>query len=180
MNSEEVKKIENIFRSSESHDELFDAFQGALRINLTDPEIYKILIANQALSTDEIKMFAEKLIKEFPEIAFDLLMWTGKILENKSGNYNHLEESFNYYRRAGSSKPESGIPLLNILNLYNYDIDLPANGIIIELCEKSMDAVSRKSEVYYALSAHYKRCGDRLREIKYFALAEKSLAKEGE
>jgi len=178
MNSEEVRKIEEMFRSSESHDELFDAFQGAMRIKLTDLESYKILLANPVLSPDEIKMFAEKLLKEMPEDSFSLLMWTGKIFESHPDIYNRMEDAFNYYSRAALHQPDLSAPLLRLLNLYNYDIEFPLNGKIIDVIEKSIEAVERKSDLYYSLSSHYKKCGDKRREVAYLGLAEKAARKE--
>ncbi len=178
MNGDEIKKIENTFRASDSHDELFDAFQNALKINLSDIGVYKILIANPALSPDEIKMFTEKLIKEYSSHAFDLLMWSGKIFENKPELYNQPEEALKYYSRAWNDKPTSSTPLLKILNLYNYDIQLSSNKTIIDLVENSVAAVDDKSRVYYALSDHYRKTGDKMREIRYFALAEKASERE--
>ena len=59
---DEIKKnIENVFRGSSSSDELFDYFQEALKHQTNDIGLYKMLLGNPALSSDELKMFAEKL-----------------------------------------------------------------------------------------------------------------------
>jgi hypothetical protein len=123
-------------------------------------------------------MFTGKLIREFPESSFDLLMWTGRIIEHKAGNFSHAEEALDYYRRALHIKPDSSQPPISILNLYNYEIDYPANRIIVEIVENSAAAVEKRSTVYYALSEHFKKCGDRMKEIRYFALAEKALERK--
>ena len=178
MNLDDLKKFEEIFRNSKSSDELFDAFQGAVKINLCDLQTFKILLANPTLSPDEIKMFTEKLIKEIPNESLDLLLWTGKILENHPDNSNYLEDALIYYRRAISTKPNFNEPLLRILNLYNYEIELPINRKILEIVEELVTAVDQKSKVYYALAHHYKKCGDSKSEAKYIALAEKSAKRE--
>ena len=178
MNLDDVKKIEETFRNSKSPDELFDTFQNAININLGDLETFKILLANPTLSPDEIKMFTEKLIKEIPNKALDLLLWTGKVFENHPDNYKHLEDAFSYYHRAISLQPNSHEPFLRLLNLYNHEIEFPTNQKILDVIDESVAAVDRKSKVYYALANHYKRCGDSKLEAKYIALAEKSAERE--
>lgn len=171
---EELNKIESIFRNSTSPDFLFDAFQEAIKLKTTDPEIFKILLGNPALSTDEIKMFVEKLIKEFQLHAYDLSIWAAKIFEHKDDYTNSLEDAVHYYKRAHDYKPNSFEPLLSILSLYNYDLDLPTNKVILEFVETRIPTVQFKSKVYYALAEYYKKIGDKQLEVKYFALAERS------
>lgn len=169
-----LNEIENIFRNSASPDILFDTFQETIKIKIKDPEIFKILLGNPALSTDEIKMFVEKLIKEFPGHSHELTIWAAKIFEHKNGYDNSLEDTIHYYKRAHDYKPDSPEPLLSLLSLYNYELDLPTNKIILEFVEKEISTVEIKSSIYYSLAEHYKRTGEKQLEIKYFALAERS------
>jgi hypothetical protein len=178
VNSDDVKRIEDTFRNSKSSNELFDAFQEAIKSKLCDLEIFKILIANPILSVDEIKMFTEKLLKETPGNALDLLLWTGKVLENHPDNYYHLEDTILIYQRAIAHKPTSHEPLLRLLSLYSHEIDLPTNQKILNLIDESIAAVDQKSKVYYALAKHYKKCGDPKLEKKYLYLAEESVKRE--
>lgn len=171
---EELNKIENIFRNSTSPDFLFDAFQEAIKLKVKDPEIFKILLGNHALSTDEIKMFVEKLIKEFPSHAHELSIWAAKIFEHKDDYHNSLEDAVHYYKRAHDYKQDSFVPLLNLLTLYNYEFALSINKNIIELVEDRISSISLKSKIYYALADHYKKIGDKQLEMKYFALAERA------
>jgi tetratricopeptide (TPR) repeat protein len=178
LNLGEIKRIEETFRNSKSSDELFDAFQDAIKLNISDIGVFKILLANPMLSPDEIKLFTEKLIKEMPDSSFELLIWAGKIFENHTDYFNNVIEALLYYERAISSRPESHEPLLNLLNLYNYEMNLPINQKIFDSIDKSISSVNRKSKIYYALAKHYKKCGNTKMEIKYLELAEKSAAKE--
>lgn len=171
---EELNKTENIFRNSTSPDFLFDAFQEAIKLKVKDPEIFKILLGNHALSTDEIKMFVEKLIKEFPSHAHELSIWAAKIFEHKDDYHNSLEDAVHYYKRAHDYKQDSFVPLLNLLTLYNYEFALSINKNIIELVEDRISSISLKSKIYYALADHYKKIGDKQLEMKYFALAERA------
>ncbi len=171
---EELNKIESIFRNSTSPDLLFDAFQEAIKLKVKDPEIFKILLGNPALSTDEIKMFVEKLIKEFSNNAHEFSIWVAKIFEHKDDYHNSLEDAVHYYKRAHDYKPDSFAPLLNLLSLYNYELALPINKNIIELVEDRISSIRLKSKIYYALADHYKKIGDKQMEVKYFALAERA------
>lgn len=179
MNEEAVKKIENIFRNSASSDELFDTFQAALDEKFVDPEIFEILLGNPTLSPDEIKMFTEKLLKEFPDNAFILCMWTAKVFGTFSEDYERLEDALAYYNKASLLQPTEHEPHLKILGLYNYDLDLPTNYKVISTVESSIPPVNFKSKIYYALSEHYKKTGDLDHASKYLALAEKAAEREG-
>ncbi len=178
MNLDEIKRIEDTFRNSASSDELFDAFQNAIKMKLRDIGTFKILIANPTLTPNEIKMFTEKLLNEIPSNSFDLLLWTGKVFENHPHNYRHLEDTISIYQRAIAHKPSSHEPLLKLLNLYNHELDLPTNRKILSLINESIDFVNRKSKVYYALANHYKKCSDPNLEKNYLRLAEESAKKE--
>ena len=178
MNNDEVNKIEKTFRNSTSSDELFDAFRDALKLNLSDLGLYKILLANPTLSTDEVKLFTEKLIKEISAASFDLSMWAGKVFENRTDYFNNVQDAFFYYERALSHKPDSYEPLLSLLNLYNYEMNLPLNQKIFDIIGRSVSSVTLKSKIYYALSNHYKKCGNSNLEIKYYALAERASENE--
>lgn len=178
MDSKRIKEIENVFRNATSSDELFDAFQEALELNLNDLEIFKMLLANPALSADEIKMFTEKLIKEFPINAFDLCMWTAKVFENDQLDPHRLEDAIQYYSRANFIEPSLSEPLTQMLGLYNYGIDVLANRKILDIVESRVKSVKKKSEVFYVLADHYKKVGNIERAAKYLALAERSAERE--
>ena len=179
MNEEKFKKIENTFRNSTSPDELFDALQDALNEKLDDPEMFKILLGNSALSSDEIRMFTEKLIREYTASAYDLSMWIAQVFGNFSDDYQKLEYALNYYIKATIIQPGNFEPFLKILSLYNYDVDLPTNYKIVEAIESGIALVHLKSKIYYAFSDHYKKIGNLDLAAKYLALAEKATEKEG-
>ncbi|MEW5843853.1 MAG: hypothetical protein AB1775_11390 [Bacteroidota bacterium] len=179
MKEEAIRKIENIFRNSISSDELFDTFQDALNEKFEDPEIFEILLGNPALSPDEIKMFTEKLIKEYPGSSFTLCMWTAKVFGSFSENYERREDALTYYIKASLQMPTEFEPYLRILNLYNYDLDLPTNDKIVGIVESGIPPVNFKNKIYYVLSEHYKKIGDLENASKYLALAEKAAEREG-
>ena len=170
---QDKQKIENIFRNSSSPDELFDAFHTALKLKIKSADTFKILLANPTLSPDEVKMFTEKLIREQPGNAFEFNMWTGSVFENFISDYERLEDTLEYYKRAIFHKPNACEPLLKLLNLFNYEIDLPSNSRIINIIQDSVAATDQKSKVYYALANHFRKTGNNRMEVKYLALAEK-------
>jgi tetratricopeptide (TPR) repeat protein len=175
---QEHERIENIFRYSSSSEELFDAFQEALRHRIKSLDSFKILLANPSLNPDEIKMFTEKLITDIPQKAYDINLWTAKIFENYLTEYDRLEDCINYYQRAHLHQPTLHEPLLKLLNLYNYDLDYPSNRKILNLIEDCVASVKYKSKVYYALANHYRRIGDNRMEVKCLSLAEKEAGNE--
>ncbi|GBD89404.1 hypothetical protein BMS3Abin04_00109 [bacterium BMS3Abin04] len=173
-------KIESIFRNSNSSDELFDALITSLDHNLSDIDLYKILLANPTLSKDEIIMFTEKLGKEFKKYSSDLYLWTANIFENNCEDYEYLEQAVQYYKKAGLANPTDETPYLNLLNLYNSDFETPANKQILNIIDEGIDKVKKKSKVYFALADHYKKAGNINLQKKYLSLAEKSARLENQ
>ncbi|MGE5439432.1 MAG: hypothetical protein ACM3UR_06200, partial [Bacteroidota bacterium] len=99
MESKLKLDLEKIFREATSSGELFDSFQKAIKHKLKDAELYKILLSNISLSPDEIKMYTEKLCREYGDIRYDIYMWAANILESMHAG-EHLETAFEYYRKA--------------------------------------------------------------------------------
>ena len=180
MNDEHIIKIETAFRCANSFDELFDSFREALKIGLSDMNIYRILLSNPKLSPDEIKIFAEKLIKEFSANSFMLSLWTAEIFENYPNIREGVDEAIHYYSRAIHYLPSSHKPLLGLLNLYNYETDFITNKKIVDLINSTLPTVDLKSKVYYALADHYKKTGNVQLATIHLALAEKAAEREKE
>lgn len=172
------KKIEFIFRNSAVPEELFDSFREALNFRIEDISLYKILLANPALNTDEIKMYTEKLLKEFPETAYQLCMWTAKVFENHINEYEQLEYAILYYTKACQYNLFSNEPYLALIKLYNTDIELPSNKKILDLIEFGITVVNKKSEIYLALADLYKKMNDLTKASKYLALAARASEEE--
>lgn len=178
MNEEKKITLENIFRQSDSSDKLFDAFQQALENNLLEAEIYKVLIANPALSSDEIIMFTEKLCREFPDKKFEYYIWTAQVFENKSLSQENTLQAMNYYTKSAETEPTNFSPYISLLNLYNYDMDVSSNDKILRFVEDGVRKAHKKSRIYYALANLYKKLGDIQNEAKNYALGEKSSQRE--
>jgi len=180
MKDKLYKTIESTFQNSTSRDELFDAFGDALKYNISDFELYKILLANPVLSADEIKMYTEKLLKEISLSTYHILMWTAKIFETRSSNISELIDSVNYYERAMNTRRTEHESLLALLNIYNYDVETEVNRRILNLVENGVRNVFIKSKVYYALANLYKHLNNIKTASNYLALAERSVEFERE
>lgn len=164
MTKEDLRKI---FVDSSSSDELFDAFAESLKMNIDDFEHYKPLLANPALSIDEVKMFAEKLSREIKNKIFEIYLWTGEIFFDRNLNY----DAFNYFVKSFELDTTNHIPLLSIANLYNYDFDLSLNKTILDYITTNISTVHKKSKVYFLIANIYKKIGDYLNSAKFNALA---------
>jgi tetratricopeptide (TPR) repeat protein len=178
MENVHYNKIELVFRNSNSPDELFDAFGEALKHNITDLELYKILFGNPTLSFDEIRMFAGKLFKVLSENRFELCMWIAKISENKDYDLLSIEFAIDYYVKAIELSPASFEPLVELIKLYNTELELSYNKKIIELVDMYIPAINYKSKVYFALADLYKKTNNLNVASKYLALANISAERE--
>lgn len=165
-------EIETIFRESSSSEELFDAFDNALKLRIRDAELYKILLSNPSLTRDEVKLFAEKLCREFHDISYDICLWVAKIFETAS-TPDAIETALNYYRRAIDFKSDDYKPYLQILKLYNQDIDFPPKEKISGILKKGLSEVQRKSKLCFGIADFYRKMNDAEMNRKYMVLASK-------
>lgn len=174
MKKERLKdNIEEIFRNSDSHNELFDAFETAVNNKINDEDLYKILIWNKALTADEVTMFSEKLCREFPEMRFKICFDTGKILEATSSGGDNLERALLYYGKSAEADPSSFLPYAAVAGMYNKDLNIPQLERVIAFLLQGMDLVSRKSKVCFDLAFLYKNNGNQKKEKEFQRLGEK-------
>lgn len=168
------KEIEKIFLSANSNDVLFDTFRLALQHQISDPEIYRALLANPTLKKEEITLFTDTYCKEFPENAYDIYLWAASIIESKEIPTETCEKAFTYYLKAVNYKPESPTPYIGMLNLFNYDFNLETNKKIIESVDKGLKEVDNKRPVYLKLAEHFKNLGNEQKREKCIRLANKN------
>lgn len=174
------KDIENIFRTATSSDEIFDALILALNKRIKNLELYKILLANNSLSKEELIMFTEKICGEFSDFSYELYNWLAKILENNLFDIRSLESALYYYQKAFLIKPAQHAPLLSAFCLYNYELNLPVNFSILQFVSNGISSVEKKSEVYQKLSEHFMKTNNLELSKKYAGLAEQSRRKENQ
>ncbi len=180
MTGELILRLENTFRNSNDTNELFDAFIDAMRHNIKDVDLFKILLANPVLSKDELIMYTEKLCKELEENSYEICLWTAGIFENNCEDYDCLNNAIRYLEKAIDTKPEQHKPFLHLLELYNLDFEVPTNETILNIVHSKIDGVRKKSKVYYALADLYKKLGNVEQQRKYFGLAERCAIRENQ
>jgi len=173
-----IKELKNIFLTSNSPDELFDAFSLTIKARIRDPELYRTLLWNKALSPDEISMYAEKICREFPDLAFKIYSWVGEIFASISTYGTHHEKAYMYLLKAAEANKESCDPLIAITKLYSKELNVPSISKVIEAAEKGIETVESKSKLCFALSQLYRRIGNFTKEKDYQKLGEK-YQKEG-
>jgi tetratricopeptide (TPR) repeat protein len=166
------KKIETVFRCSNSSDELFDTFRTAIDNDINDEELYKILLWNKTLSPDEIGMYAEKLCREYPDLSFKVYYDVAKILEANSVYGSNHDLALKYYKKAASVHPASFLPYTAVAAMYNKDLNLPRFEKVTDFLIQGMDMVERKSKICFNLVNLYKKKGNREKERKFQKLGE--------
>lgn len=174
------KDLEKIFRTSSSNNELFDAFQYAINNEIGTHELFKILLANPTLNTDEIKMYTETLANIFKDSASEVYSWTGIILESYANSPPEIEEAISYFLKSWNADKENHEPLINIINMYNFDYDTTYNNLIIEAAKKGAELVKYKSRVYFALAELHEKRGEIELKRKHMLLAEQAAKKENQ
>lgn len=165
--------IEEVFVTSSSTDELFDAFRVALYNKVNDEELYKRLLSNKALSTDEITMYAEKICKEFPELCYPVYFWVGQIFSSISSYSMHTDKAFYFLKKAAAHDASNEAPYIEIIQMYNKDLDYPPLEDIINLVQDRIKTAEKKSRICFKLSRLYKELGNVEEEKTYQKLGER-------
>lgn len=153
-------EIREIFNNSKNFNDIFDAFDSAVRQGVDDIEIYRLLFWNDSLSTDELLLFGEKLAREYRHIAYDVFMWLANVLEVLYGKKDNYELALTYYQKAAAIKPDEPDPYLDACDLYNPDIDIPPIKYLIEFLKVGLEFVYNKKSLCQRLSILYKISGD--------------------
>jgi tetratricopeptide (TPR) repeat protein len=167
------KEFETVFRTSVSADELFDYFRLAIDYKIRDASLFKILLWNKALSTDEVCMFAEKICKTYPNIAYQIYYWVGQIFSSISVYGEYYETAFDYYKKAASKNDSAHEPYVAVTKIYNNELDLPKFDRLTSFIQKGIESADKKSKVCFAAAKLYKRKGDYEKVHSYQRLGEK-------
>jgi len=152
--------IRAVFANSADFNQLFDAFEEALAQGLRDIELYRILFWNNSLSPDELRMFGEKLSREFPELAYETFLWLANVFEVTYSAYDNFELAMFYYRKAASMKPEDPDPYVRACDCYDPDLNIPPLQLLIDFLKAGLQTVKNKQVLYFRLSNLYQMKGD--------------------
>lgn len=153
-------EIQHIFNNSKNFNELFDAFDSALKQGIDDVELYRILFWNESLGTDELILFGEKLARQYRHLAYDVYMWLANIFEVLFGKNDNFELAIAYYQKAAAIRPQEPDPYLDACDCYNPDLDIPPAKTLIEFLKIGYEFVPNKKNICFRLAVLYQAIGD--------------------
>lgn len=157
MKLEEIKRR---FEFSSDFNEIFDAFEEALRQKVLELDLYRLLFMNPSLSPDELCLFGEKLAKEVTEFAFDIYIWLARVFEATHSMLDNYELTFAYYRKAASVRPDNIDSYLRAADCYEPDLNIPPIARLIEFLKSGTEHVGRPRELYERLVYFYEILGN--------------------
>ncbi len=157
MSYEEIRRR---FLESEDFNEIFDAFEQALKQGIEDIELYRLLFWNNSLSADAITMFGEKVASEFPSIAYDVYMWLASVFETVYSKFDNYEGALKFYKKASQVRPQEIDPYLDAADCYDPDLNIPPAESLIEFLVEGLKHVRTPKPIYQRLCALHKAIGD--------------------
>ncbi len=166
------EEIRSIFTSSPDFNEIFDAFEVAVALELKDVEVYRLLFWNTALSPDEVRLFGEKLAVSFPDLAYDVFSWIASVLEVTYSSYDNFELALLYYRKAAAARPEEVTPYLDAADCYNSDLNIPPADQLISFLRSGLPTVTNKKALLQRLAYVCEMSGDVEQSHYYRKLAD--------
>ncbi|MEO8168295.1 MAG: hypothetical protein ABI623_08610 [bacterium] len=169
MQTHTTEEIRRCFATSKDFNAIFDAFESALAQRLKDIEPYRCLFWNHSLSPDEIRLFAEKLTAEFPDMAYEVFSWLASIFEaTSSDNY---ELAFLYFQRAAKARPAEPDPYLDACDCYEPDLNIPPIASLIEFVKEGANHVIPPRVLYKRLAHLCDLAGDSAQAEMYRQMA---------
>lgn len=160
MPSSSKEEIQRRFSTSKDFNEIFDAFEDAIIQRIDDIEIYRLLFWNHSLTPDERCLFGEKLVQEFPAVAYDVYMWLANVFEVTYSMYDNYELAIEYYKKAASVRPGEPDPYLDAADCYEPDLNIPPIDVLIEFLKDGVQYLANPKSVYHRLSYLYQMAGD--------------------
>lgn len=160
MQSYTVDEIRRCFSTSTDFNEIFDVFQAAIAQRISDVEPYRLLFWNQALTTDEVRLFGEKLAGEFPELAFDVFLWLASVFGVTTSSSDNYELAVYYYMKAATVRPSEPHPYLDACDCYDADLNIPPLTTLIEFVRRGLEHVPNPISLYRRLAHLYDVAGD--------------------
>jgi hypothetical protein len=165
-------EIRSKFANGKDFNEIFDAFEDALNQGIQDLELYRLLFWNSALTPDELCLFGEKLVKEFPNLAYDTFMWLASVFEATYSSCDNFELAMRYYRKAAKAKPEEVQPYLNAADCHDPDLNIPPLYWLVEFLKLGINQVTDKKTLLHRLSYLYQMHRDQKQADFYRNLAD--------
>ncbi len=148
------------FRNERGFNDLFEVFRKALEEGIDNLDLYRELLWNNSLSSDELLFFAKRLGEVFPNLAFETYMWLSKVFESRPREIDSLELAFLCLKKASEFDPKSDGPYVNSCNLYNSDLNMPTLQSIMSFLKSGTEKVGDPAPIYERLSVFYKMIGN--------------------
>ncbi len=167
-----LDEIRTKFAEGKDFNEIFDAFEDALKQGIQDMELYRMLFWNTALSPDEVRFFGEKLAKEFQNLAYETFMWLASVFEVTYSSYDNFELAMRYYRKAAQVRPEEIQPYLDAVDCHEPDLNLPPLALLVDFLKEGINLVIDKKTLLHRLSYLYQMHGDQKQADFYRNLAD--------
>ncbi len=149
------EQIRTIFSRSSDFNEIFDAFEAALHLQVTDVEPYRLLFWNNSLTPDEVRLFGEKLASRFPGLAYDVFLWLAGIFEATQASSDNYELAFHYYQKAAKVRPAEPDPYLDACDCYEPDLNIPPLATLIDFVRQGIRHVTHPGLMYKRLARLY-------------------------
>ncbi len=167
-----LEEIRNKFSNGTDFNEVFDAFEDALNQGIKDVELYRVLFWNSALSPDELCLFGEKLVRVFPDLAYETYMWLACVFEVTYSSSDNFELAMQYYRKASKAKPEEVQPYIDAADCYDPELNIPPFYWLEEFLKLGINLVTDKKSLLHRLSYLYQMHGDQKQADLYRNLAD--------
>jgi tetratricopeptide (TPR) repeat protein len=171
MSKRPQEDIRSVFTHSADFNQIFDAFESALRARTDDIELYRQLFWNKALTPDELCLFGEKLALEFPHLAYDTYMWLANVFELTFFQYDNYELALCYYRKAAAVNPKEPDPYLDACDCYEPDLNIPPIDQLIDFLKRGAGQVVHPKQLYLRLARLYSITGQEDESLRYQILA---------
>jgi hypothetical protein len=155
-----LDEIRRCFSSSTDFNEIFDMFQAAIAQKVEDVEPYRLLFWNNALTTDEVRLFGEKLATEFPNLAYDVFLWLASIFEVSQSGTDNFDLAVQYYQKAAGARPAEPDPYLDACDCYDPDLNVPPLPQLIEFVKHGLQHMNNPGILYRRLAQLYELSGD--------------------
>lgn len=160
MSNLSIEEIRKRFELSKEFNEIFDAFDDAIRQRIEDIELYKLLFWNPTLTPDELCLFGETLAREYPPLAYDTFMWLGDIFEVTYAMYDNHLRSLEYFQKAAAVRDDEATPYLAAANCYEPDLNIPPIAVLLEFLKKGATRVKRPRLIFERLIELYEYAGN--------------------
>ncbi len=171
-----VEKIQHQFEFATEFNDIFDAFEQAMELRLDDLELYKKLFWNKSLSVDEVALFGEQLVKQFPALGYDSFMWLAEMSALTRASEDNFESAMNYYRKAATVRPTEIEPYVKAVLCYDPDVKIPPAKHLIEFVKTGIPHVPDARVLYQRLAYLYDQLGNDEMTQYYRRLGEEKSA----